>query len=85
MHIDGLVVVEDVVPHHDIDLLNKKMIEDAQVLQARGDKGPFNYNKGNIQQDAPPVAEFFKPSIFTSMSSLFFPLYLNLHCPEKTE
>ncbi|KAM0236063.1 hypothetical protein ACHAPO_005287 [Fusarium lateritium] len=66
MHKDGLVVVEDAVPHQDIDLLNKKMIEDAQVLQARGDKGPFNYNKGNIQQDAPPVIEFFKPSIFTN-------------------
>jgi ectoine hydroxylase-related dioxygenase (phytanoyl-CoA dioxygenase family) len=69
MHRDGLVIVEDVVPHQDIDLLNKKMTEDAHVLQARGDKGPFNYNKGNIQQDAPPVAEYFKTSIFTSMSS----------------
>jgi hypothetical protein len=66
MHRDGLVVVEDVVPHQDIDILNKKMIEDAHTLQARGDKGPFNYNKGNIQQDAPPVAEYFLPSIFTS-------------------
>ncbi|KAF4997144.1 hypothetical protein FGRMN_4037 [Fusarium graminum] len=67
MHRDGLVVVEDVVPHQGIDLLNKKMIEDAHTLQARGDKGPFNYNKGNIQQDAPPVAEYFMPSIFTTM------------------
>jgi hypothetical protein len=66
MHRDGLVVVEDVVPHEDIDILNKKMIEDAHTLQARGDKGPFNYNKGNIQQDAPPVSEYFSPSIFTS-------------------
>lgn len=48
MHRDGLVIVENVVPHQDIDLLNKKMTEDAEVLQARGDKGPFNYNKGNI-------------------------------------
>lgn len=81
MHRDGLVVVEDVVPHEDIDLLNKKMIEDAHTLQARGDKGPFNYNKGNIQQDAPPVAEYFKPSIFTSMRSLLLHGSLNLHCP----
>ena len=70
MHRDGLVIVEDVVPHQDIDLLNKKMVEDAHVLQARGDKGPFNYNKGNIQQDAPPVAEYFSPSIFASMYML---------------
>ncbi|KAF5025955.1 hypothetical protein F66182_1990 [Fusarium sp. NRRL 66182] len=31
----------------------KCLIEDAHTLQARGDKGPFNYNKGTIQQDAP--------------------------------
>ncbi|KAF4434614.1 phytanoyl- dioxygenase [Fusarium acutatum] len=73
MHGDGLVVVEDVVPHEDIDILNKKMIEDAHTLQARGDKGPFNYNKGNIQQDAPPVSEYFSPSIFTSE-----PIFMNL-------
>ncbi|KAH7241110.1 uncharacterized protein BKA55DRAFT_596463 [Fusarium redolens] len=66
MHRDGLVVVEDVVPHEDIDILNRKMTEDAHTLQARGDKGPFNYNKGNIQQDAPPVSEYFSPSIFTN-------------------
>ncbi|KAF5581724.1 phytanoyl dioxygenase [Fusarium pseudocircinatum] len=66
MHRDGLVVVEDVVPHEDIDILNKKMIGDARTLQAWGDKGPFNYNKGNIQQDAPPVSEYFSPSIFTN-------------------
>ncbi|GAW25377.1 putative phytanoyl- dioxygenase [Rosellinia necatrix] len=42
------------------------MIEDAAVLQARGKDGPFNYNTGNIQQDAPPYAEYFHPSIFTN-------------------
>lgn len=67
MHRDGLVVVEDVVPHEHLDLLNKTMVEDANTLLARGDKGPYNYNKGNIQQDAPPVAEYFFPAIFTSI------------------
>ena len=66
VHRDGLVVVEDIVPHEHLDFLNQKMIEDAETLLARGDKGPFNYNKGNIQQDPPPVSEFFYPSIFTS-------------------
>ncbi|KAM0326315.1 hypothetical protein ACHAQA_006915 [Verticillium albo-atrum] len=42
------------------------MVDDARVLQARGEDGPFNYNQGNLQQDAPPVAEFFFPSIFTN-------------------
>ncbi|KAI1097937.1 hypothetical protein F4804DRAFT_326131 [Jackrogersella minutella] len=66
MHRDGLVVVEDVIPHESLDQLNKKMVQDAQTLQARGEDGPFNYNTGNIQQDAPPVAEYFNPAIFTN-------------------
>lgn len=68
MHEDGLVVVEDVVPHEHLDFLNRKMVHDAQVLQSRGENGPFNYNKGNIQQDAPPVAQYFFSSIFASTS-----------------
>ncbi|KAK1237104.1 hypothetical protein MKX07_005983 [Trichoderma sp. CBMAI-0711] len=66
IHQDGLVVIEDVVPHRDVDLLNAKMVQDARVLQRMGEKGPFNYNQGNLQQDPPPVAEFFFPSIFTN-------------------
>ncbi|PTB72724.1 hypothetical protein M440DRAFT_1080885 [Trichoderma longibrachiatum ATCC 18648] len=66
IHQDGLVVIEDVVPHNDIDLLNAKMVQDARVLQAMGENGPFNYNQGNLQQNPPPVAEFFFPSIFTN-------------------
>lgn len=68
LHQDGLVVVEDVVPHEYIDHLNAKMTEDALALQARGTDGPYNYNLGNLQQDPPPWAEYFHPSIFTSMS-----------------
>ncbi|KAI0112015.1 hypothetical protein GGR51DRAFT_507702 [Nemania sp. FL0031] len=66
VHLDGLVIVEDVVPHEHLDRLNTKMVEDARILQARGEDGPFNYNVGNIQQDAPPYAEYFYPSIFTN-------------------
>lgn len=66
MYNDGLVVIEDVVPHEHLDHLNIRMKQDAETLLARGDKSPFNYNKGNIQQDAPPVANFFHPAIFTS-------------------
>ncbi|KAI1493585.1 hypothetical protein F5X96DRAFT_170611 [Biscogniauxia mediterranea] len=75
MHEDGLVVVEDVVPHEHLDQLNKKMVQDARELQARGEDGPFNYNLGNLQQDAPPWAEYFHPAVFTSCvftSPLFF-------------
>lgn len=63
---DGIVVVEDAIPHEDLDHLNAKMIQDSQTLQARGENSPFNYNKGNLQQDAPPWAEYFHPSIFCS-------------------
>ncbi|KAK2614640.1 hypothetical protein N8I77_001448 [Diaporthe amygdali] len=66
LHADGLVVIEDVVPHKDLDALNEKMTKDARYLQSLGDKGPFNYNQGNLQQDPPPVAEYFYKSIFTN-------------------
>lgn len=66
MHRDGLVVIQDVVPHAALDTLNIKMVQDARALQARGEDGPFNYNLGNLQQDAPPVAKYFDPSIFIS-------------------
>ncbi|KAI0388993.1 hypothetical protein F5Y17DRAFT_450847 [Xylariaceae sp. FL0594] len=61
---DGIVVVEDVIPHEDLDHLNAKMVQDSLLLQSRGEDSPFNYNKGNLQQDAPPWAEYFHPSIF---------------------
>ena len=61
---DGLVVISNVIPREDLDHLNKKMVEDARLLQARGKDMPFNYNVGNIQQDAPPIKEYFRQSIF---------------------
>lgn len=65
---DGLVVVNDVVPHDMLDRLNEKMIQDAHTLFARKENSPFNYNPNNIQQDAPPLQEYFEPQIFMSMS-----------------
>lgn len=67
---DGLVVVEDVIEHSVLDHLNEKMVQDALLLSGRGEKSPFNYNKGNLQQDAPPVKEYFEPSIFLSTYSI---------------
>ncbi|KAI8623264.1 hypothetical protein F5Y19DRAFT_481887 [Xylariaceae sp. FL1651] len=66
VHQDGLVVIEDIIPHAYLDRLNTKMVEDAFILQARGEDGPFNYNIGNLQQDPPPWAEYFIPSILTN-------------------
>ena len=62
---DGLVVLEDMVDHTVLDRLNKKMVEDAYELQARKDS-PFNYNKGNIQQDPPMTEAWFSNEIYIS-------------------
>ena len=47
LHEDGLVVIEDAIPHKDLDRINEKMVQDAFLLQARGKDMPFNYNVGN--------------------------------------
>lgn len=64
LHEDGIVVIANVIPDNALDHLNVKMVQDAKTLQARGKDMPFNYNVGNIQQDPPPLKEYFDPSIF---------------------
>lgn len=66
LHQDGLVMIEDVIPHKPLEHLNERMVADAFTLQARKNDGPYNYNRGNIQQDPPPVREYFDKSIFLS-------------------
>ena len=68
LHCDGLVVVENVVPHDSLNRLNEKMVEDAYTLQNKKGDSPYNYNPGNIQQDAPPIWEYFDKNIFMSES-----------------
>ncbi|KAF3003727.1 hypothetical protein E8E13_009338 [Curvularia kusanoi] len=60
---DGLVVLEDVIDHAVLDRLNEKMVKDAYELQGRKDS-PYNYNKGNIQQDPPLTTSCFDDSIY---------------------
>jgi hypothetical protein len=62
---DGLVVLEDMIDHATLDRLNVKMVKDAYELQSRKDS-PFNYNKGNIQQDPPMTGEYFSEAIYAS-------------------
>lgn len=62
---DGLVVLEDLVDHSILDKLNEKMVQDAYELQSRKDS-PFNYHKGNIQQDPLMTKEYFFEEVFTS-------------------
>ncbi|RJE21384.1 Phytanoyl-CoA dioxygenase family protein [Aspergillus sclerotialis] len=61
---DGLVVVNDVIPHSHLDRLNEKMVQDAYTLQARKEDSPFNYHPNNLQQDPPPMREYFESDIF---------------------
>lgn len=63
---DGIVVVEDVVNKEAIDKLNSHMEKDTHTLMARGEKGPFNYNLGNLQQSPPYDPDLFSPSIFVN-------------------
>jgi hypothetical protein len=46
IHRDGLVVVEDVVPHNHLAYLNKKMVDDAQTLLARGRRWSIQLQQG---------------------------------------
>lgn len=67
LHRDGLVVLENMVDHAKLDKLNEKMVKDAYELQSRGEDSPYNYNRGNIQQDPPLTASCWEPSIFVRM------------------
>jgi hypothetical protein len=41
-------VLENAIEPSKLTALNAKMIQDAYILQERGDKGPYNYNKGLV-------------------------------------
>ncbi|TAQ88820.1 hypothetical protein B7494_g2845 [Chlorociboria aeruginascens] len=64
---DGLVVLEDVIDHSKLDFLNQKMLEDAHILQSAGDTSPYNYNRGNIQQDPPMIRRYFDSTIIMNV------------------
>ncbi|OAL26836.1 hypothetical protein AYO22_04003 [Fonsecaea multimorphosa] len=67
---DGLVIVQNAIDTNVLRKLNEKMVEDALELRSKGENSPFNYNQGNLQQDAPPVREYFQPEIFLSNSAM---------------
>lgn len=59
VYADGLVVLNGVVDLAHLDALRDRMLEDLEALKRRKD-APFNWNRGNIQQDPPP----FPPYLF---------------------
>ena len=68
MREDGFVVLQDVVDLEHIAILRDKMIEDVAILQARTD-APFNWNAGNVQQEAPPFAPYlFRDILLNEMA-----------------
>ncbi|KAL5117897.1 hypothetical protein ACEQ8H_004215 [Pleosporales sp. CAS-2024a] len=77
---DGLVIIDNLIQHPTLDRLNAKMTQDAYELQGRKDS-PFNYNKGNIQQDPPMTREWFSPSIFTNFDHPDIPFALVVNIP----
>ena len=56
---DGIVVLENIIVASHIEMLRDRMLADVAAILKRDDV-PFNFNKGNIQQDPPP----FPPYIF---------------------
>ncbi|KAF2010120.1 hypothetical protein BU24DRAFT_414556 [Aaosphaeria arxii CBS 175.79] len=65
LHRDGLVVIEDLIPHEILDSLNDYMIKDAYELRSRKDS-PFNYHRGNIQQDPLLTTELFSDEVYVN-------------------
>lgn len=56
---DGCVVLQDVIDLEHIRILREKMLEDVALFTGR-ENAPFNFNRGNVQQDPPP----FPPYLF---------------------
>jgi len=68
---DGFVVLEDVVDLSHVELIRDRMLQDVQLLINRPD-APFNWNRGNVQQDPPP----FPPYIFADVMSNEFAIQI---------
>lgn len=54
---DGMVVLQAIVSVDHLDTLKERMLSDLAAILARPD-APFNFNKGNVQQDPPPFAPY---------------------------
>ena len=55
---DGLVVIENAIPHEPLDILREKMDEDSRLLIDREQWGGAGGLKGHLQQGPPPFAPF---------------------------
>ncbi|KAH7345591.1 hypothetical protein B0J17DRAFT_43928 [Rhizoctonia solani] len=60
---DGIVAIEGVVNEKHLDALNARMAPDAYALRDMKES-PYNYNRGNVQQDPPPEPSLFFRDVF---------------------
>lgn len=54
---DGVIVLEDVIDLEHIHILRERVMEDVERFTRRKN-APFNWNRGNVQQDPPPFPPF---------------------------
>lgn len=54
---DGFVVLEGAAEREHLARLRERMLEDLDTILARPD-APYNFNRGNVQQDPPPLPQF---------------------------
>lgn len=54
---DGYVILLKLLDPAIVKILADKMIEDVEEILARKD-APFNWNRGNVQQDPPPIPPY---------------------------
>src|SRR6185369_8616090 len=59
IEVDGFVVLVDVIDKQHIAHICGRMLDDVEKILSRPD-APFNFNKGNLQQDPPP----FEPYLY---------------------
>ena len=61
---DGIVIINDVYDHDDLDFINEEMLRDSEKLAKMGEDAPKNFHRGNFTLAPPPQREYFKPNIF---------------------
>lgn len=57
VHEDGCVLLKSVIDRAHAEALRERMMSDLERILSRPDT-PFQFNRGNVQQDPPPIAEF---------------------------
>ncbi|CAE6470908.1 unnamed protein product [Rhizoctonia solani] len=69
LHQDGIVAIEGVINEKNLDALNARMVPDAYKLRDMKES-PYNYNRGNVQQDPPPEPSLFFHDVFLNPFAL---------------